>query len=169
MGRTQNMLNVLGNGKYLLTAVATAGISFFALHFLMLSNVADYSIVVYFQMSGFWFSLLSLLSNAFIAVLFGINLALMLFVFGQSKKLGVCAGSGNFAGIISGAFASGCPMCGSLLFALVGEPLALFFMPFGGLELKAVSIVLLAASIYFLSADMKKCKVTAGQSKQGLA
>ena len=153
MGRIQNMLNVLGNGKYLLTAVATAGITFFALHFLMLSNIADYSIVLFFQMSGFWFSVLSLLSNAFIAVLFGINIALFAFVFRQSRKLGVCAGSGNFAGIVTGAFASGCPMCGSLLFALVGDPLALFFLPFGGLELKAVSILLLVASIYFLSAN----------------
>ncbi len=158
MGRMKNILSVLGDGKYLFTATVTAGISFFVLHYLMLSNIADYSIVLFFWMSGFWFSVLSLLSNAAIAIFFGINLALFLFVFSQSRKLGVCAGTGNFAGIISGAFASGCPMCGSLLFALVGNPLALFFLPFGGLELKAVSILLLVASIYFLSSGTKGCK-----------
>lgn len=159
MGRIGNISNVLKNGKYLLAAVITAGASFFVLHYLMLSSIADYSIVLFFQMSGFWFSVLSLLSNAAIAIFFGVNLALFLSVFASSKKLGVCAGTGNFAGIISGAFASGCPMCGSLLFAAVGNPLALFFLPFGGLELKAVSILLLVASVYFLSNGTKGCKV----------
>ena len=139
MDKIQSILDVLKIRKFFIVASIGAALSFVILYYLTLSSVADQSIAIFFEMSGFWFSLLSFLSIGAIAILFGINLALVLFGIGQFSRISGKGTIGGFAGIVSGAFASGCPMCGTFLFSLVGSPLAPVYLPFAGLELEGRS------------------------------
>jgi hypothetical protein len=66
--------------------------------------------------------------------------------------------STSFAGFISALLGAGCPTCGSLILGFLGMPLALSFLPFKGLELRALSIVFLLISILFLSKDFGSCR-----------
>ncbi len=161
MGKAKNILDAIASvleiRRYLIIASVSAAALFAILYYLMVFIVADNSIMIFSDMNGLWFSVLSILSIVVIALAFGINLALISFTLGRLRKPSVEGNSASIAGVIAGAFASGCPTCGSLLFALVGSPLALFSMPFQGLELKAVSIALLASSTYLLAVNIGKC------------
>ena len=54
------------------------------------------------------------------------------------------------SGVLAGAFASGCPVCGSLLLPLIGISGGLAAFPFRGLELKALAVSLMVISTYFV-------------------
>ena len=71
----------------------------------------------------------------------------------KSAKEGYLSGSG----ILTGAFASGCPVCGSLLLPLIGVSSGLTAFPFRGLELKALAVSLMATSTYFALKNNNKC------------
>jgi len=90
-----------------------------------------------------------------IAIIFGINIALMVHYikkFKESKKQGGAASS--TLGIIVGAFGIGCASCGSLLvttaLSLFGISGSLTFLPFGGQEFGFIGVLLLGYSTYLL-------------------
>ncbi len=61
------------------------------------------------------------------------------------------------SGVLAGAFASGCPVCGSLLLPLIGISSGLAAFPFRGLELKALAVSLMVISTYFVLKSNGKC------------
>ncbi len=63
------------------------------------------------------------------------------------------------SGALAGAFASGCPVCGSLLLPLIGISGGLGVFPFGGLELKALAVSLMLVSTYFVTKSDNKCEL----------
>lgn len=94
--------------------------------------------------------------------LFGVNTALLAYrirkwglprLKSSAKEQGA-TGLGSLVGIA----ASACPMCGSTLLAALGIAGGLAAFPFGGLELKALSVVLLVLPIWLLVRDMRKLK-----------
>lgn len=142
----------------------TAGASMFALlSILMLASTADYSIAIFIMMNGVWFTFLSIITSLVISILFGTYFALALHRI-KNASLDVKENSAGVFGFAAGIFASGCPMCGSILFGFFGMPLALFLLPFKGLELKAASIVLLAVSIALLAKN-PACKIETKKEK----
>jgi hypothetical protein len=66
-------------------------------------------------------------------------------------------GSLSGSGVLAGAFASGCPVCGSLLLPLIGISGGLAAFPFRGLELKALAVSLMILSTYFVIKSNNKC------------
>lgn len=89
-------------------------------------------------------------------VLFGINASLLVYrwrKFGR-PKLKQQAGSG--AGSLVGVAAAACPVCGSVLLSAIGITGGLAAFPFAGLELKVLSLGLLALPIWLMRRDMKK-------------
>ena len=89
-------------------------------------------------------------------ILFGINAALFVYrwrKFGlpKLKKQGA-TGGGSLVAVV----ASACPICGSTLLAAIGIAGGLAAFPLGGLELKALSVVLLALPIWLTRRDLKK-------------
>ncbi|HIH21544.1 MAG: hypothetical protein J4478_02055 [Candidatus Diapherotrites archaeon] len=157
----KNIGKVLGRKNYALIAIITSVVSAILLYYLMVFNVAFKSLSIFIEMNGLAFTYISIVSIAAIAILFGINTSLLAFKLKRMKKAGSKRGIAGIFGGVVGAFASGCPTCGSVVFAvLIGNPLTLFYLPFWGLELKALSIILLAISIFMLASriDEKACK-----------
>ncbi len=148
--------SVLKRKKYWLPgailAIALFGISYY----LMVKNVAFKSVAIYAEMSGFWYTAFSLAMSLAVSVLAGIYLALFLFhrkIIKEKKNAKHAAGAGGTA---TALLASGCPSCGAPVFALFGFPLALTSLPFRGLEIKLLSILLLSLVIYLLAENIQK-------------
>ncbi|MBI4451151.1 hypothetical protein HY642_04190 [Candidatus Woesearchaeota archaeon] len=113
--------------------------------------------------NGALFASASVAFSAAIAVLFGVNVALMAYRWqaaDKSKDVGITASVGGFLG----ALASGCPVCGTGALATLGVVGGLGVLPLKGFELKFLSVGLLGASIFFSAKavelkDCKTCKV----------
>lgn len=101
---------------------------------------------------------IDLLLLIIVAALFGLNLGMVIkkyrFIRNQ-PNLGITIGSG----IISLA-AAGCASCGLSVMSLIGLGSALAILPFGGLELYLLAIIILFASLlYNLNSLYKACKI----------
>ncbi len=151
------------NKKYFYITLIVAIISFIVFYKLTLATIADNSLKIFIAMSGYNYTYFTLLSFVIISVLFGIYLSVFIYRFKLIKlmkeKKGTSIGFIGYLGLIAGVFGAGCPTCGSVVFALVGAPLALMYLPFRGLELRLLSIVILLVSIYLLTRSLYKCDV----------
>ncbi|MDE1819189.1 MAG: hypothetical protein KGI19_11375, partial [Thaumarchaeota archaeon] len=66
----------------------------------------------------------------------------------------------NICSAVTGAVASGCPICTAPLLGVFGLGGALALLPFQGLELKTIAIVALGISLYYTSKNVKiTCKM----------
>lgn len=92
-------------------------------------------------------------------ILFGVNMTLVINKFSMLKRRGnlrIMFGTG----IIS-VVAAGCASCGLSFASLIGISAALAILPFGGMELYLLAIVILLVSFYFnLKQIIKVCKIT---------
>lgn len=101
---------------------------------------------------------LDLLLLLAVSMLFGLNLGIVI------KKYRFMRSQGNLqltigTGLIS-LGAAGCASCGLSVMSLVGLGAALTILPFGGLELYAVAIAILFASLlYNLNSLYQACKI----------
>ena len=154
---------VYKNKKYIYITLIAAIVLFIVFYKLMLAKIADNSLKIFIMMSGYNYTFFTLLSFVVISVLFGIYLSVFIYRFKLIKimkeKKGSSIGFIGYLGLIAGVFGAGCPTCGSVIFALVGAPLALMYLPFRGLELRLLSIVILIVSIYLLTRSLYKCDV----------
>lgn len=111
------------------------------------------------------FTLLSALYTVLIAVLAGINTALIVELIRNRRMVagGVTAGG---VGIVAGALGVGCAACGSLILtALVGTTVGtgvLAFLPLGGGEFGILGVGLLGYATYLLLKQINKttCEIT---------
>jgi hypothetical protein len=78
-------------------------------------------------------------------VLFGTNFAIVVLL--TRARRGSSTQAGSIVGGFVGAFGAGCPACGAYLFSLVGVSGGLALLPFGGLELWALSSLLMAVTL----------------------
>lgn len=101
------------------------------------------------------FSAVSATYTILIAVLFGINMALLSHYI-QSRKKGAVHSEAavSIGGLVSGVFGIGCAACGtfilSSLLGIFGAAGVLAFLPFGGEEFGFLGVGLLAYSSYVL-------------------
>lgn len=91
-----------------------------------------------------------------IAVLFGINIALLVYYIKIRRgKIAVKNTAVGVGGLVSGIFGIGCAACGTFILnsflGLIGAAGAVTFLPFGGEEFGIIGVLLLAYSIYALS------------------
>ena len=63
----------------------------------------------------------------------------------------VCVVGAGFSGIVAGIIAPACPSCALSILSVMGVGGALAFLPFGGLELGFVAIIILIISLFYLS------------------
>ncbi|MDF1498638.1 MAG: hypothetical protein P1P85_04800 [Patescibacteria group bacterium] len=147
---------ILKRKRYLFVALLTFAIMTVASYYLTVSNVFHKDILIYAQMNGFLFTLISLLLGLFISVLFGFYIALLIFRKDMAVKSISKDKLTSFAGTSANIVASGCPSCGVPLLGLIGLPLGLSYLPFKGLELKIISAVFLLISISYISKNIRK-------------
>lgn len=126
--------------------------------------------LVYYFFNGFYlffnyylkyYPYLNSLFTLILAFLFGINLALIIYRFKEIRKYNNESGTGIFTSIIS-LFSAGCPVCSlsilSLLIPGIGSVFSLAILPFKGLEIQIMGIILLLTSIFILTKE-NVCKI----------
>lgn len=97
------------------------------------------------------FSFFSASYTIAISLLFGANLALMVFYIRKRKALSRQSNLSSFGGISSGVLGIGCAACGSFILSVLGITGAVALLPLRGAEFGILSVVLLGASIFSLS------------------
>ncbi|MSR71574.1 MAG: hypothetical protein EXS50_02830 [Candidatus Taylorbacteria bacterium] len=113
------------------------------------------------------FTTFSALSMIVIAILFGVNVAVIVYFLrrkiGEVKQSGIATG---FLGITSGVVGIGCAACGSFLLtsglALIGAVSILAFLPLAGGEFGIIGVILISASIYLTAKQIQNpavCKI----------
>jgi len=156
-----NLKKVFENKKYVYISLITAVISFVVFYKLTLFNIAKNRLDLYIMMWGWDYTYFSLLSFFVIAVFFGIYLSLIIYKYNlfkqEKKRQGIAIGSFGFIGFVIGALGAGCPTCGAFLLGLLGAPLALMYLPYKGMELRILSILILGIAIYFITKSLNKC------------
>ena len=151
--------------KYKIISLVWGVFVFAFLYFFLVAKVANYNLWNSVMMSGAGFVTFSIVSSIIIAALSGILFSMIFFKFEKGRKL---EGKGIFGVIGSGiaAFGVGCPTCGAFLFGLLGMPLALMYLPFRGLELQVVGILVLMFSIYLTGKSINGfCKINERREK----
>lgn len=103
------------------------------------------------------FTVISASSTIAIAILFGMNIALLAYYIARARGgvRGVgSTGAAGMGGLISGIFGIGCAACGTFIFtsvlALFGATGLLVLLPFGGEEFGFIGVALLLYSTYLL-------------------
>lgn len=161
------------NWKYSLIAIVIAFI-FYSLNVLISGYrnlIGLYSDLGAFGSLQFFFGLLigfkdTILTSSFyslviISVLFGILISLIFYKsqlihYSENKNVGVLSSIGLFLA----AFAPGCAACGVGLAAALGLGAGfLSFLPYKGLELSVIAILILGYSIVKISDNMYTCNI----------
>lgn len=116
-------------------------------------------------LAGMW-TAMSTLSPALlviVAILTGANLTLVVQRIRElraSGKMSLVVGGSSLLGIVG----SGCASCGLPILAFLGLSGAIFYLPFQGLELSVLAIILLSVSLYSLVRQSAKQAVCAVDS-----
>lgn len=96
-----------------------------------------------------------IITTLLIIGLSGISVAAAVWLFKHSKLNNLKAASGgNLGGLVAGVFAMGCPVCGAFLLSAIGITGGLSIFPLQGLELKFLSLGLLAGSTIYASSKV---------------
>lgn len=114
-------------------------------------------------LAGMWTAMsgLSLFLLVVVAILTGANLTMVVQRFQTiraSGKVSFMVGGSSLLGIVG----SGCASCGLPILAFLGLGGAIFYLPFQGLELSVLAIILLSVSLYSLikqSTEQTVCAV----------
>lgn len=149
----KNIKLVYSNEKYLLLSLVVALVTFIGLYYLTFYFT---TLTALRFMEGEFYFYFTFASNFIISALFGFNASAIVSKIHMKSKI---AKDSSFSGggVIAGAFASGCPVCGSLLLPLIGISGGLATFPFRGLELKALAVSLMLVSTYFILKNYNKC------------
>ena len=111
-----------------------------------------------------------------IAVLFGMNVAMMTYVFRQRRMLAMQAqpavSVAGLGGLVSGLFGTGCAACGTFVLspalAFLGVGALVTMLPFGGEEFGALGVGLLSLSLIISAKRIGQpilCQVISQHSK----
>jgi len=158
-GTINSVSAVLRGREYRIISFALGLLFFGVLYYFLVATIADKSIRLSVMMSGAGLITWSIVNIIVISLLSGILLSMLIFRFRSYQRFGK-KGIVGFIGSGIGAFGVGCPTCGAFLFGLIGMPLALMYLPFRGVELQVLGIVVLLASIYLTGKSIKgACKL----------
>ncbi len=115
----------------------------------------------YLVMYGTPFTVTTVVLGSVIAVLTGINTAMIICRKQMTGSLGFKKNTGSTAcGTLAGAIASGCPVCTMPLLGVFGLGGALALFPLQGLEVKILGILALGISLYWTARNVNvACKM----------
>ncbi len=152
------VFQVLSKRNYFIIFIVASALFFYVLYKLTLATIANQSFDIFVMMLGVWYTFADIVLLMIISLLFGTFVSVFIYKINLARKVSKTGFLGSL-GMTVGLFSAGCPTCGAVLFGLIGMPLALMLLPFKGLELKVLSIILMFVSIYFLSSSLINCKV----------
>lgn len=154
------ILNVLRKPRYAFVAIVISVI-LSALFWLLTFYFTPTPLPAYVQNYGILFTVTTVTLGTVIAILTGINTSMVICRKQMTGGLGFGKGTtSNICSAVTGAVASGCPICTAPLLGVFGLGGALALLPFQGLELKTIAIVILGISLYYTSKNVKiTCKM----------
>lgn len=152
--------NVIQKPLYALIA-AVISIALSVLFWLLTFYFTPTPLPKYIEMYGLLFTITTITMGFVIAILTGLNTALVLCRKRMTGSLGFKKGAGSSAcSAFVGAVASGCPVCTAPLLGIFGLGGALALFPFQGLELKTIAIMVLGISLHYTSKNVRiACKL----------
>jgi len=153
---------IITNPKFIISTLIVAAVYVVSVVYLMNARLVADTIFGQFPISykftlliallgGMWTAMtgLGLFTLVITATLTGINLTLItqrISTLKKSKNLHFAVGGSSFLGIMG----SGCAACGLPVISFLGLTGSLVYLPFRGVELSYMAIILLTASIYFM-------------------
>ncbi|RJR31496.1 hypothetical protein C4569_02065 [Candidatus Parcubacteria bacterium] len=150
------ILPVIKKKKYLIPGLAAfLGYGLIS-YYLTVVNVYEKSLSIYAEMNGFWYTVASVFFGILLSVSFGLYVSLFKFRLNLVKTPGSKNSVSSFTAAVTGIVVSGCPSCGAPVLSLAGLPLGLLALPFRGVELKILSVILMLAAIYFAAKGIKQ-------------
>ena len=103
---------------------------------------------VFFLSNSMFYNWLSIGLTILNGLFFGLAVAMAIYVWKKKKsKAATSAVGSNTFGAVFGAISTGCPVCGAYLLPMLGIAGSLAAFPLQGLEIKALSVGLLAWSV----------------------
>ncbi|OJI06581.1 hypothetical protein BK004_02770 [bacterium CG10_46_32] len=138
----------------------TAGVGLFLIYYWLLLQTSTMTAFYYNTRVDVLYMWTYMLTTIATVILFGVNVALAVYLFRRTKRLTVKDQSGTVLGGTVGAFAAACPVCGAFLLSLIGVSGGLASLPFDGLELKIGSLTLIILSLWLIVRRIKNplCK-----------
>ena len=154
------ILNVLRKPRYAFVAIAIS-VVLSVLFWLLTFYFTPTPLPAYIQNYGTLFTVTTVTLGTTIGILTGINTSMIICRKQMTGGLGFGKGTtSNICSAVTGAVASGCPICTAPLLGIFGLGGALALLPFQGLELKTIAIVALGMSLYYTSKNFKiTCKM----------
>ena len=146
-------ININLDKKYFILFAVISAVTFMALYYLIFYFTTPSALR---RTEGTFYLYFTFASNFIISFLFGLNASILVQRIRMKVKIAK-ESSLSGSGVLAGAFASGCPVCGSLLLPLIGVSGGLATFPFRGLELKVLAISLMIISTYFVLKSNNKC------------
>ena len=128
----------------------TAGVGLFLIYYWLLLQTSTMTAFYYNTRVDVLYMWMYVLTTIATVILFGVNVALAVYLFRRTKRLTVKDQSGTVLGGTVGAFAAACPVCGAFLLSLIGVSGGLASLPFDGLELKIGSLALIILSLWLI-------------------
>lgn len=115
-------------------------------------------LIALYPFFGTSFSTLTGIAIVGVAVLVGVDVAMVVYHF-REHGLSVREGGGSTAGVVLGTLGAGCAACGSVLLAgllsLFGASGLLLLLPFEGLEFSLLAPIPLGLSMYWIADGMR--------------
>lgn len=97
------------------------------------------------------------IATTILTILFsGLSMATVFWLYRHSKLSQTKNFLANFGGLATSAFSMGCPVCGAFLLSAIGIASGLAVFPLQGLELKFLSLALLAGSLVYGLSKVKE-------------
>lgn len=158
--KMSTILNVLRKPRYASIAVIIS-VALYVLFWLLTFYFTPTPLPKYIHMYGIEFTVTTITLGTAIAILTGINTSMVICRKQMTGGLGFGKGATSSAcSAFTGAIASGCPVCTAPLLGVFGLSGALALLPFQGLELKTIAIVVLVITLYYTSKNVKiACKM----------
>ena len=146
-----NILSVRRYGAVACVTAAGLGVLYF---FLTMSMLPVHAGVVSQEYGGYIAASVAL--TAAVAVLGGINVAVIAFKMKEARK---STGKSNTTAFLGGAFSAftpGCPACTAPLAVVLGSVGGLSAFPMQGLELKIISVGVLVFAVYWVARGLQR-------------
>jgi len=143
---------------YGLIGIASSLVFFLVLYWVLRLDSAITNVITNTYSTPLYFWPYVILTLGAIA-LFGVSISFFVYrwrKFGFARRSFSGGGASGGFGSIVGIAASACPVCGSTLLFAIGIAGGLAAFPLGGLELKVLSLGLLALPIWLIRKDLKK-------------
>lgn len=145
LSRIAKAFSVVFTDRLFVLLAASLGLNLLAFTYLIFFQTTTFA--VFFLSNSAFYNWTSIGLDILIAVLFGIALAMAVFLFRKNRAEAGGATGSSFFGAVFGAVASGCPVCGAWILPLLGIAGSLAVFPFQGLEIKVLAVLLLLFSI----------------------